>query len=434
MNKTACTSKLCEWKKSRKRAYPAPLHTINFKRPKKEDNIPQIDEPFTETLQGFCRADPVKFCNEAQRQQLKSLKQHTPDAAVLTCVSLKLNSEDDFSSGEETGTCSETEETTLPELLTSFFDPCSANYTKEKITQIGQNKYEQHVKNATWKQYNNLTKITNEQSVSNKWMLYRAGRITSSNCKKAFTMDLKHPASSTVKSIMQYNNVNITTQGMKYGKESEPKAFKQFHEDMEVKHTNFTVENTGLHVNEKFPYIGASPDGLTNCDCHGKGVLEIKCPFTFKKGLSGYKDSKTCPITSDEKFKENHEYYFQVQLQMLVTERDHCDFFVWSKNDWIMVHVVKNENFCEALKVKLKKVFMEVILPELVTRNDDPANEKQNKLYCYCNRPSFQPMIACDSVTCKHEWFHFACANVLRTPSENKKWFCPDCSKKIKKF
>ena len=55
---------------------------------------------------------------------------------------------------------------------------------------------------------------------------------------------------------------------------------------------------------------------------------------------------------------------------------------------------------------------MQVTLPEFVTRNDDPANEKHNKLYCYCNIPSFQPMIACDSVTCKYEWFHFACANV----------------------
>ena len=64
-----------------------------------------------------------------KKKQLKLLKQHTLDAAVLTCVSKKLSGEDS-DSGEETETGSETEENTLPELLTSFFDPCIANYDK----------------------------------------------------------------------------------------------------------------------------------------------------------------------------------------------------------------------------------------------------------------------------------------------------------------
>ena len=35
LNKVACTSKLCAWKKSRTQANQAPLLTINFRRPKK---------------------------------------------------------------------------------------------------------------------------------------------------------------------------------------------------------------------------------------------------------------------------------------------------------------------------------------------------------------------------------------------------------------
>ena len=59
--------------------------------------------------------------------------------------------------------------------------------------------------------------------------------------------------------------------------------------------------------------------------------------------------------------------------------------------------------FCTSLKAEIENVFMNVNLPELVTRNADPANEKQNKLYCFCKRPSFEPMIACDSAKCKYE-------------------------------
>ena len=40
------------------------------------------------------------------------------------------------------------------------------------------------------------------------------------------------------------------------------------------------MQNTGLHINAKFPYLGASPGSLIQCDCHGKGVLDIKCPYS----------------------------------------------------------------------------------------------------------------------------------------------------------
>ena len=75
----------------------------------------------------------------------------------------------------------------------------------------------------------------------------------------------------------------------------------------------------------------------------------------------------------------------------------------------------------------IAKVFLKVLLPELITRKLDPANTEYQKLYCYCNRPSFEPMIACDDKNCKLVWYHYACVNITRTPPENKKWFCPDC-------
>ena len=48
---------------------------------------------------------------------------------------------------------------------------------------------------------------------------------------------------------------------------------------------------------------------------------------------------------------------------------------------------------------------------------------------CYCNCPCFKPMIGCDNDKCKLSWFHYSCVNILRTPNENTKWFCPDCIK-----
>lgn len=40
-------------------------------------------------------------------------------------------------------------------------------------------------------------------------------------------------------------------------------------------HESFIVTLTGLHVDANHPEIGASPDGLIECKCCRKGVLEI---------------------------------------------------------------------------------------------------------------------------------------------------------------
>ena len=48
---------------------------------------------------------------------------------------------------------------------------------------------------------------------------------------------------------------------------------------------NFEIQLTGLHINARFPALGASLDALVNCDCHGMGVLEIKCPENYINGL-----------------------------------------------------------------------------------------------------------------------------------------------------
>ena len=51
-------------------------------------------------------------------------------------------------------------------------------------------------------------------------------------------------------------------------------------------HKGFELHDTGLLLSTHRPYVGTSPDGLVNCDCCGKGVLEVKCPFCCREGRS----------------------------------------------------------------------------------------------------------------------------------------------------
>ena len=67
------------------------------------------------------------------------------------------------------------------------------------------------------------------------------------------------------------------------------------------------MTDSGLVINCQWPYMGASPDGIIKCKCHGKGVLEIKCPFCHKvasiKGAALNKDFCLKQQPGEEQFR-----------------------------------------------------------------------------------------------------------------------------------
>ena len=95
---------------------------MSFKRPKIANPSPEIDEPFNGTLAGISSADPVKFCTVTQENMLRELKKISLKAALLTCVSIELDSETE-SEGESTDTADESQGNVIPEPFTSFFRP-----------------------------------------------------------------------------------------------------------------------------------------------------------------------------------------------------------------------------------------------------------------------------------------------------------------------
>ena len=54
--------------------------------------------------------------------------------------------------------------------------------------------------------------------------------------------------------------------------------------------------------------FGASPDGIIVCDCHGKGLLEIKCPHKYRNGLRSWQDDKDFPFNESGQIKKDHIY------------------------------------------------------------------------------------------------------------------------------
>ena len=158
---------------------------------------------------------------------------------------------------------------------------------------------------------------------------------------------------------------------MKYGIESEPEAIKKYEEQ-----TNSVVATSGLWVNPKYPFLGCSADGLVDQD----GIIEIKSLKIFKFNtidsiiLPGQtsvpKDtiSRQCFTLDDGQceLKRSHDYHYQIQMQLLVTERNFCDFILYAKNGPVSIErIFRDEVLIDEISSVLSLFWMRVIAPEI---------------------------------------------------------------------
>lgn len=83
-------------------------------------------------------------------------------------------------------------------------------------------------------------------------------------------------------------------------------------------------KSEGFIINPELAWIGASPDWMVICACHGDGVLEIKYPFK----LSKTRNPSFCPGIGENgvmALRCSHKYMYQVQAKMHIAEVSFCD-------------------------------------------------------------------------------------------------------------
>ena len=68
-------------------------------------------------------------------------------------------------------------------------------------------------------------------------------------------------------------------------------------------HDSLAVSASRLVLNETWPFLGASPDGIVNGSCCGKGLVEIKCPYKHRRSTitSAIDDLQFCLALVDSK-------------------------------------------------------------------------------------------------------------------------------------
>lgn len=202
------------------------------------------------------------------------------------------------------------------------------------------------------------------------WREARRDRLTASMfgpviCRRPYT-----PCQAQVLSVVNPRDIN--TQAIAYGRIHESDAIRIYEEQRGVE-----VSPCGLFVDIDHPYLGASPDGLVGDD----RIVEVKCLPSVNNLL----DSNNKAVTSireaaalkdlcvavnkegDIEMKRRHRYYYQVQGQLNITRRPHCDVILYTDHDCEIFTINRDEDFWkDAMLPKLREFYLDCILPEIV--------------------------------------------------------------------
>ncbi|CAC5358530.1 unnamed protein product [Mytilus coruscus] len=282
-----------------------------------------------------------------------------------------------------------------------------------------------------------LEEATRNQAVSPLlWFEHRKGRLTASKAHDVLRMREQTSPDNLVRRVCGYNNYDLSRKdAVRWCIEHEDEARIAYFSHQKTTHINLECKLAGFFVNSKHPFVGASPDGITTCDCCGKGTLEVKCPFKHKDtpiDKVSAKDSNFC-LDNMLQLKQNHRYYTQVQLQMYLTESSYSDFVVYTKCDspsMVIVRLNLDLDFCKTLLSKCDSFVKDHVIHELITQklNNMPVtqqstcttktmnNNDQPSTWCFCAEPEYGRMIKCDNRECPYQWFHYKCVNVRRKP------------------
>jgi len=111
---------------------------------------------------------------------------------------------------------------------------------------------------------------------------------------------------------------------------------------MNAQHRSFTVVKSGLVLDMSRPFIGASPDGLVECSCCGKGTLEIKCPYS-------------CRDKAFEEASKDKSFYLQ--------SNDEGDLLLTKGQ-----RILYDKEFIKAKLDSLGEFIIKCVLPELIAK------------------------------------------------------------------
>lgn len=375
MTKPTSTGKLCEWTVPKKRTKINPKKVSDFIWKKSQYTKTQIDVNKENEISARKRSfTPLNKSQENKiqdgcriRQELHKLLQND---LPNSCFSLLMDKR----------RVEEPEEAVsrIPDTLNDI----AKNVPKDGLTHEERKKVFLSQIKMTEEQRTSLMRATVSQSQSENWKEHRRGRVTASlfhrlcSRVKSLRKDHNEDPTSVISAVMRDKEC-IQTKAMKHGISSEPVAKHAYSAVMKSRHKLFKCEDSGLVVHKDKPFVAASPDLLVQCKCCGDGLCEIKCPESIKDQKPSTANVPYLVEAEDKQvsLKKKHPYYYQIQGQMGITERQYCDFFVFTHHGHICMRVSFDQEAFNEIMKDISWFWNNYIVDELL-KNESVLNEK----------------------------------------------------------
>ena len=208
-----------------------------------------------------------------------------------------------------------------------------------------------------------IEEATRDQYLCDKWVRERKTRLTSSRfgfiCKRKKAVDKKF-----CESLVEERDL-CKVPAVAYGLAHEAVALERFRRQMGFE----VIRKAGLFVCNRLPYLGATPDSIIpagheneNNEC----LVEIKCPYAhrFSRKAPDYLILKE---DGQYELKKRHNYYYQVQGQLYVCEKELCYFVVYTFPRLDIVKVYKDADFCDRDMIpRLNEFYFNYFKPMIV--------------------------------------------------------------------
>ncbi len=217
-----------------------------------------------------------------------------------------------------------------------------------------------------------------------KWKSYRRGLLTASNFGCVCSARSPPSFSNIVRSIL-YSKLSDSKE-IEHGNANKHKAIRALKLLEGV-----SVQKCGLFIDEKYCYLGATPDGLIG----ENAIVEVKCPYSIiGQNIEDAILAGKCTMWKRERKKKDcsqpkilginttHKWYYQVQGQLHITRRDLCYFVIWTGDDTPirLEKIYRDDQFwVDKMETKLTQFYDMALLPELV----DPRERRNMPLRRY---------------------------------------------------
>ena len=237
----------------------------------------------------------------------------------------------------------------FPVSLIEYFSQLCRNVTDENVMEKAEQLF--YELNITQEQCDAIESTTRRQRESDAWHHQCQGRLTASSFHSVLNMKSTTDPSNFLQRVLTKEDLSHIP-AIKWGIEKEDTTREEYTRKMSQLHENFKCTTAGLVVNPQYPHLGATPDGFVTCTCCRDGLVEIQCPFSAKDSHPDILRSQKSSFLNARGLIISHKYYTQVQGQLLITDKDYCDFVVWTPCGITIQRIYQDLSFSEKLEKK----------------------------------------------------------------------------------